>query len=1230
MGSTKDDANRTTVDAPLPGPAQASESEIVPRASLEHGVRLADRYRIVRLLGQGGMGSVYEAIDEARSGLRVAVKLLVVHQPQALYRLKNEFRALAETVHPNLVGLHGLAADARGWFLVMDLVDASSDFRSYVRSGENGSLDEPRLRSALVQLVRGVAAIHAARKLHRDLKPSNVLVTHDGRVVIADFGLVGDQDPEAAGRSWEGWFAGTPAYAAPEQVQGVAVGPAADVYAVGVLLFEALTGRLPIEGASIEQLCQRKLHEAAPDPRSLAAGAPADLCTLCTALLQRDPALRPDARQLLVQLDQPPPTAVFTSLPFVGRERELALLRQAVSQVRDRSPALALVSGASGIGKTALVARFLELMRREPGTVVFSGRCHAQEQVPYNAFDRLVDVLGLYLSALSPVEAASLMPRDVALLARLFPTLARVPAVLSMPSGSIRELDEAFLRTRAFAALKELLARIADRNLLIMCFDDLQWCDDDSAELLRELLRGLEAPACLFVCASRASEPNESGVVAMVRANSAWSCVELRLEPLGAAASTELARAMLGGGHASDTDLKLVIEESAGSPFLIKELASSARLRGHVSNLQETIAARSAKLDAATRGLFELVCVAGQPLELVVAMRAARLEPQALPSVLASSLLKSSVRSGREHLESSHDRIGETAIEAIDPARRAELHAKLAQELSTDSQADPERIARHYRAAGLQERAGPYTIRAAERARDGLAFGRAAELYEVALAEAGDAERSALELALADVYAKLGKLAEAAQHYERVLQHCSDPERRRGLAAKAMLLHLLAGYTERGARLADELCRELGVMPPPRRPLLATLVQIWLVLRYLLGPRITSLPVPSESKHDPVARARLELCLRATRGFVHASPDHSTYFGLQMLIEARRYRDPRSWPQVMAGEVTMRSVYRGAQDARDRQTMQRAIALAEAQGDAEALALVLTAKGGGDLYTCQLQSALQAFERAEEVLATCGPPAIQDFSGARNGRLCTWIFAGQFRELLRHFDTWIAETHALGDFYGALIARLIGSHRFLALDDPGAARHALVDLDSPVARNTLLCAEPAWRGYVALYEADPAAAFVEIERVRHARYFRLGQRISAYRASRSLLLARASLMAARQDKHGMHVRTAHREARKLEREAFAAGPAGAAQTRAALAMLRGDDTEALAELTRAAERYDRCGVLLQAEAARYQIGLLRGGDEGATLVLAAKSAALALGVQNPERWFRMLVPGFPD
>src|SRR5262249_5366328 len=158
-----------------PAPPAAGK---IPAAS-----RLGD-YRLLRELGHGGMGYVYEAVHVHR-GNRVALKTLPTLDGAALHRFKREFRALADVNHPNLVRLHTVEADGAQGFFPRPLVEGAPSPR---RVGPGGVLGGPRLRASLTQLVTGVMALHARHIIHRDLKPSNVLVSHDGRVVVLDFG----------------------------------------------------------------------------------------------------------------------------------------------------------------------------------------------------------------------------------------------------------------------------------------------------------------------------------------------------------------------------------------------------------------------------------------------------------------------------------------------------------------------------------------------------------------------------------------------------------------------------------------------------------------------------------------------------------------------------------------------------------------------------------------------------------------------------------------------------------------------------------------------------------------------------------------------------------------------------------------------------------------------------------------------------------------------------------
>src|SRR3989440_964652 len=296
------------------------------------------RFTLLRRLGSGGMGVVYEAHDREMDKV-VALKTLTRAEAAHIYRFKREFRTLADVSHPNLVTLYELMSDGRDWFFTMELVKGVT-FINYVRPDMMGSLatdvdntlpaprahsinsaeseadteifdsssfsfeekerpletddeslaaanyrlDEARLRAALRQLAEGVNRLHEMGKLHRDIKPSNVLVTEEGRVVILDFGLVEDVQPELH----ETLLAGTPDYMSPEQGAQMPISKASDWYSVGVILYQALTGRLPFKGKFFEVMMRKQTRKPVP-PIEINHEVPRDLNELCMKLLRRDP-----------------------------------------------------------------------------------------------------------------------------------------------------------------------------------------------------------------------------------------------------------------------------------------------------------------------------------------------------------------------------------------------------------------------------------------------------------------------------------------------------------------------------------------------------------------------------------------------------------------------------------------------------------------------------------------------------------------------------------------------------------------------------------------------------------------------------------------------------------------------------------------------------------------------------------------------------------------------------
>ncbi|HVZ32243.1 MAG TPA: serine/threonine-protein kinase, partial [Polyangiaceae bacterium] len=212
-----------------------------------------DRYELLGKLGEGGFGAVYEARDRS-NGERVALKELTAVNAVTLGRFKQEFRAVQEVTHPNLVRLDALFEERGKWLIAMELVEGQ-DLLDYLYSEDHElGFHEPQLRETFRQLAEGLAALHAAGVVHRDLKPRNVRVTPAGRVVLLDFGLA---TAFAAPEQTDAGGLGTLAYMAPEQASG-AVGPSADWYAFGVCLYEALSGVLPIDAADPRALLSAK------------------------------------------------------------------------------------------------------------------------------------------------------------------------------------------------------------------------------------------------------------------------------------------------------------------------------------------------------------------------------------------------------------------------------------------------------------------------------------------------------------------------------------------------------------------------------------------------------------------------------------------------------------------------------------------------------------------------------------------------------------------------------------------------------------------------------------------------------------------------------------------------------------------------------------------------------------------------------------------------------------
>jgi serine/threonine-protein kinase len=254
------------------------------------GATLAGRYQLLTRLGTGGMAHVFQARDLNLQRM-VAIKLLredLISDPAFHARFLQEARAAANLSHPNIVTIHDFGVDAHEYFFVMELV-SGTDLKTLLRRRQQLTVEETL--GILTQTCAGVGYAHRAGLIHCDLKPQNILVAPDGRTKIADFGIaraLSTIDPmETSEYVW-----GSPQYFAPEQAAGGPPSPASDVYSLGVILFEALTGRLPFPGEDSAALAEQHLHALPTSPRSLNPAIPPALDQVILKVLAKEPSAR--------------------------------------------------------------------------------------------------------------------------------------------------------------------------------------------------------------------------------------------------------------------------------------------------------------------------------------------------------------------------------------------------------------------------------------------------------------------------------------------------------------------------------------------------------------------------------------------------------------------------------------------------------------------------------------------------------------------------------------------------------------------------------------------------------------------------------------------------------------------------------------------------------------------------------------------------------------------------
>ncbi len=539
----------------------------IPREGLAPGATFAGRYQIIEILGKGGMGTVYRVKDQ-KLDEEMALKLLkpeIAAKDRITDRFKNELKLARKISHPHVCRMYDFHEQEITPFITMEYC-TGIDLKGYIR--KSVIIPEDKAIHLAKQICTGMEAAHLLGVIHRDLKPQNIMIDEADSVKIMDFGIAHSLDTK--GFTQTGMIIGTPDYISPEQAEGRPVDARTDIYSLGVILYELVTGQLPFEGDSALSIALKHRSEVPLAPQAANEKISEALNALILKCLRKDPDKRyQSVLELFEDLERLEAgnqitAAIETGMVpaflklgeeaaaaearpvFVAREQDLKRLENFQEKALQGKGQVVFVTAEAGGGKTALLQEFCyRAQAASPDLIVASGKCNAHTGIgdPYLPFIELLGLLtgdveakweagvvstehAVRLWKLTPYSAQAVFETGQDLLdtflsgkALLERTQASCSVVFDWMAGLRKAVerkaalppDAMLQQSNLFEQYTRVLQTLSRQKPLLLVLDDLQWIDAGSASLLFHLGRRISGNRILILGAFRPDEIVSSG-----------------------------------------------------------------------------------------------------------------------------------------------------------------------------------------------------------------------------------------------------------------------------------------------------------------------------------------------------------------------------------------------------------------------------------------------------------------------------------------------------------------------------------------------------------------------------------------------------------------------------------------------------------------------------------------------------------------------------------------------